>query len=83
MIFEVIVVAQRSTFNIHRSVHLFVSKSHVSCRIVHKRNVLYIFLSPPAPSTPMATPSLPAFIGRSPVTILLDPSSERSRISLV
>ena len=34
-------------------------------------------------SASMATGSFPAFIGLSPVTVLLDPSSERSRISPV
>ena len=45
-----------------------------------------LLLSPlplPMPSTPMASTSFPAFIGQSPVTVLLDPSSESSCISPV
>ena len=37
----------------------------------------------PIPSMPMASASFPAFIGQSPVTILLDPSSESFCVSQV
>ena len=37
----------------------------------------------PIPYIPMASASFPAFIGQSPVTVLLDRSSESSCISLV
>ena len=78
MMFEVNVATQ--TF---ASPFTFLPINHMSLvRLPINRMPCFLFLPTDAVhwSTPMAAPSLPAFIRCSPVTVLLDPSSESSRI---